>query len=175
VQLDFNLAPAGVSAEQIVTLEGEDAPAVDTTRTVVAERSPNGKSKSFRTLRATRSIWFSRSAALPKNRFRRAIWRATAERAQFRAGNTPEERELSLWRAARLTPITLRLTVWTTMTTVRLDSFQPSIESISEVQVITNQFSAEYGRASGGRVNIRTRAGSNRFRGRAFFFYRNSS
>ena len=50
--------------------------------------------------------------------------------------------------------------------------FQPSIESVSEVQVITNQFSAEYGRASGGRVNIRTRAGSNRFRGRAFFFYR---
>jgi hypothetical protein len=35
VQLDFNLAPAGVSAEQIVTLEGDDAPVVDTTRTVV--------------------------------------------------------------------------------------------------------------------------------------------
>jgi hypothetical protein len=28
------------------------------------------------------------------------------------------------------------------------------------VQVITNQFSAEYGRASGGRVNLRTRSGS---------------
>jgi hypothetical protein len=53
--------------------------------------------------------------------------------------------------------------------------FQPSIESISEVQVITNQFSAEYGRASGGRVNLRTRAGSNRFRGRAFFFFRDES
>ena len=53
--------------------------------------------------------------------------------------------------------------------------FQPSIESISEVQVITNQFSAEYGRASGGRVNIRTRNGGNKFRGRAFFFFRDDS
>src|SRR5690606_7671661 len=46
--------------------------------------------------------------------------------------------------------------------------FQPSPETIEEVQVITNQFSAEYGRASGGRINLRTRSGSNRFRGRAF-------
>ncbi|MCV4755101.1 Plug domain-containing protein, partial [Escherichia coli] len=31
------------------------------------------------------------------------------------------------------------------------DRFQPSLEAVSEVQVIRNQFSAEYGRASGGR------------------------
>jgi hypothetical protein len=34
------------------------------------------------------------------------------------------------------------------------------------VQVITNQFSAEYGRASGRRVNLRTRSGSNDVRSR---------
>lgn len=55
------------------------------------------------------------------------------------------------------------------------DRFQPSIDAIAEVQVITNQFSAEYGRASGGRINIRTRAGSNRFRGRAFLFFRDDN
>ena len=55
------------------------------------------------------------------------------------------------------------------------DRFQPSLEAIAEVQVIANQFSAEYGRASGGRVNIRTRAGGNRFRGRAFMFFRDDS
>jgi hypothetical protein len=43
------------------------------------------------------------------------------------------------------------------------------------VQIITNQFSAEYGRASGGRLNLRTRSGSNRFRGRAFYFFRDES
>ena len=53
--------------------------------------------------------------------------------------------------------------------------FHPTIESIAEVQVITNQFSAEYGRASGGRVNIRTRGGSNKFRGRAFFYFRDDN
>jgi outer membrane receptor protein involved in Fe transport len=55
------------------------------------------------------------------------------------------------------------------------ERFQPSVEAIEEVQVITNQFSAEYGRASGGRVNLRTRAGTNEFRGRAFYFFRDES
>ncbi len=55
------------------------------------------------------------------------------------------------------------------------DRFQPSIESIVEVQVIANQFSAEYGRASGGRINLRTRSGTNRLRGRAFMFFREDS
>ena len=35
VQLDFSLAPAGVQAEQTVTIGGDDAPLVDTTRTIV--------------------------------------------------------------------------------------------------------------------------------------------
>ncbi len=55
------------------------------------------------------------------------------------------------------------------------ERFQPSIETIAEVQVITNQFAAEYGRASGGRVNIRTRAGSNKYRGRGFYFFRDEA
>lgn len=54
------------------------------------------------------------------------------------------------------------------------DRFQPSIESVAEVQVITNQFSAEYGRAAGSRVNIRTKAGTRKFRGRAFMFFRDA-
>ena len=55
------------------------------------------------------------------------------------------------------------------------ERFQPSLEAIAEVQVITNQFSAEYGRASGGRLNLRTRSGSNHFRGRGFYFGRDES
>ena len=55
------------------------------------------------------------------------------------------------------------------------ERFQPSLEAVAEVQVITNQFSAEYGRASGGRVNLRTRSGSKEFHGRAFYFFRDEA
>ena len=55
------------------------------------------------------------------------------------------------------------------------ERFQPSLEAVEEVQVITNQFSAEYGRASGGRINIRTRGGAQTFRGRAFYFFKDES
>ena len=55
------------------------------------------------------------------------------------------------------------------------ERFQPSLEAIAEVQVITNQFSAEYGRASGGRINVRTRSGSRQLHGRAFYFFRDES
>ncbi len=55
------------------------------------------------------------------------------------------------------------------------ERFQPSLEAVAEVQVITNQFSAEYGRASGGRLNLRTRSGSNDFRGRLFYFFKDEA
>lgn len=55
------------------------------------------------------------------------------------------------------------------------ERFQPSIEAVEEVQVITNQFSAEYGRASGGRINIRTRSGAKQFSGKAFYFFKDES
>src|SRR5215470_18475595 len=50
-----------------------------------------------------------------------------------------------------------------------------SIHAVEEVQVITNQFSAEYGRASGGRVNLRVRGGSNELHGQAFYYFRDES
>ena len=54
------------------------------------------------------------------------------------------------------------------------ERFVPSPDSVEEVQVITNQFSAEYGRASGGRVNFRLRGGTNQLRGRASYFFRDA-
>lgn len=55
------------------------------------------------------------------------------------------------------------------------ERFTPSIDAVDEVQVIRNQFAAEYGRASGGRINLRTRGGANQFRGRAYYFYRDEA
>src|SRR5215813_4717209 len=49
------------------------------------------------------------------------------------------------------------------------------LDSVQEFQVITSNFSAEYGRASGGIVNVATRAGSNDFHGSAYEFNRVSA
>ncbi|HLW84665.1 MAG TPA: TonB-dependent receptor [Candidatus Sulfotelmatobacter sp.] len=48
-----------------------------------------------------------------------------------------------------------------------------SQEAVQEFQIITNSYAAEYGRASGGVVNIITRSGSNAFHGDAFGYLRN--
>jgi hypothetical protein len=48
-----------------------------------------------------------------------------------------------------------------------------SQEAVQEFQIITNGYSAEYGRASGGVVNIITRSGSNDFHGSTFGYVRN--
>jgi len=48
-----------------------------------------------------------------------------------------------------------------------------SQDAVQEFQIITNGYSAEYGRASGGVVNIITRSGTNQTHGTAFGFLRN--
>src|SRR5262249_54585736 len=55
------------------------------------------------------------------------------------------------------------------------ERFLPSAHAVEEAQVITNQFSAEYGRASGGRLNLRLRGGTNQFHGHGFFYFRDES
>jgi hypothetical protein len=47
-----------------------------------------------------------------------------------------------------------------------------SQEAIQEFQVLTNSYSAEFGKASGGVVNIITRSGTNDAKGNAFYFFR---
>ena len=47
-----------------------------------------------------------------------------------------------------------------------------SQEAVQEFQIITNSYAAEYGRASGGVVNIITRSGSNAFHGDVFGYLR---
>ena len=48
-----------------------------------------------------------------------------------------------------------------------------SQEAVQEFQIMTNGFAAEYGRASGGVVNIVTRSGANSHHGTAFGYLRN--
>src|SRR5215213_2703208 len=172
VQLDFNLAPAGVTAEQIITLEGENEPVIDTTRTIVggtitareieeiptSSRNPldlvltlGGTSEealSTRDLSEDRNVT-NQTAPAEQGNF------SLSGGASYSNNITIDGLDNNDDRSAR-------------------DRFQPSLESIAEVQVIRNQFSAEYGRASGGRINIRTRAGTNKLRGRVFMFFRDA-
>lgn len=52
-------------------------------------------------------------------------------------------------------------------------SYMPIIDAISEFQVQTAQFSAQYGRASGSQINVVTKSGGNHFPGSAWEFLRN--
>ncbi len=51
------------------------------------------------------------------------------------------------------------------------DAFFGSQDAVSEIQVITNDYSAQYGRNAGAVVNYITKSGTNSFHGSAFEFY----
>jgi hypothetical protein len=177
LQLDFQLAPADVQAAATITVSDDDAPAVDTTRTVVggtiAEREieelPNNS-------RNPLDLVLTLGGVTEEQLSTRDLASDRGIRGVSTPGTTPEE--------AGTFGLSGGAAYSNNITVDGLDNnddrsasfrFQPSIDSVAEVQVITNQFSAEYGRASGGRINIRTKAGGNRFRGRAYYFYRNDN
>ena len=173
LQIDFQLAPADVQAGTEVTVSDEDAPPVDTTRIIVGgtitereiEEIPNQSRNPLDlvlTLGGTSEEQLSTSG-LAEDRNANPSG-APLEQGNFSlSGGTAYSNNLTIDGLDNNDDRSSR------------DRFQPSLEAISEVQVISNQFSAEYGRASGGRVNLRTRAGGNRFRGRAFMFYRDDA
>ena len=170
VQLDFTLKPADVTAEQVIVNEAE-APAIDTTRTVVGGTVTTEEIESLpNSSRSPLDLIFTLGGVTEEPLSTRDL----AEDRNTNPSNTPEEAgSFSLSGGPAYS---------NNITIDGLDNnddrgarerFQPSIEAVEEVQIITNQFSAEYGRASGGRINIRTRGGSNRYRGRVFYFFRN--
>lgn len=170
VQLDFTLRPPELQAGAMVISEA-DAPAVDTTRTVVGGTVTALEVESLPVAsRSPLDLIFT----LPGVSEEALSTRDLAEDRNTSPANTPEESgTFSLSGGpAYSNNITIDGLDNNDDRAAR-ERFQPSIEAVEEVQIITNQFSAEYGRASGGRINIRTRGGSNRYRGRLFYFFRN--
>ena len=63
----------------------------------------------------------------------------------------------------------------TNMTGLRnTGNIAPNPDAVEEFRVVTNSYSAEYGRFAGGVINIITRSGSNDFHGSLFEFFRNN-
>lgn len=54
-------------------------------------------------------------------------------------------------------------------------AFTIGLESVKEFQVVPIGASAEFGRSSGGFINVITKSGTNDFRGTAFLYFRNQS
>ncbi len=173
VDQDFKLSPAGVKAESVVNVTDQDGPVIDTSRITVGgtltereiEEIPNNARNALDlvlTLGGTSEEQLSTNG-LAEDRGQNPS-NAPLEQGNFSiSGGTAYSNNITIDGLDNNDDRSSR------------DRFQPSLEGIAEVQVIANQFSAEYGRASGGRVNIRTRSGSNQLRGRAFMFFRDDS
>ncbi|MEQ1605417.1 MAG: TonB-dependent receptor [Pyrinomonadaceae bacterium] len=177
VQRDFKLSPAGVTAEQTITVTEDDSPLVDTTRTVVGGTVSQREIEELPIdTRNPLDLVLTLGGTAEEQLSTRDLSSDRGARGLTAPGTTPEE--------AGIFGLSGGAAYSNNITIDGLDNnddrgasfrFQPSIDAISEVQVITNQFSAEYGRASGGRVNLTTRGGSNKFRGRAYFYFRDES
>jgi hypothetical protein len=170
LQLEITLLPQGVTVDPVIVVAAE-TPAVDTTRMVVGGTVTTHEIESLPI--ASRSI-LDLIFTLPGVSEEALSTRDLAEDRNTSPSGTPEESgTFSLSGGpAYSNNITIDGMDNNDDRAAR-ERFQPSIEAVEEVQVITNQFSAEYGRASGGRINIRTCGGSNNYRGRFFYFFRN--
>lgn len=172
VELDATLLPSDLVVEPVV-ISAAATPIVDTKRTITGATLTSRETESLPI--ASRSV-LDLLFTLPGVTEEPLSTRDLAEDRNVNYANTPEE--AGTFSLAGAPAYSNNLTIDgldNNDDRAARERFQPSLEAVAEVQVITNQFSAEYGRASGGRVNLRTRSGSNSFQGRAFYYFRDEA
>jgi hypothetical protein len=172
LQLDATLLPSDLVVEPVVVTDAQPA-IVDTKRTITGATLTARDTESLPI--ASRSV-LDLLFTLPGVTEEPLSTRDLAEDRNANHANTPEE--AGTFSLAGAPAYSNNLTIDgldNNDDRAARERFQPSLEAVAEVQVITNQFSAEYGRASGGRVNLRTRSGSKQFHGRGFYFFRDEA
>ncbi len=174
IQINFELSPAGVTVEQTVRVGDADRALIDTTRTVVGSTLTEREIDEIPNLsRDPLDLVFLLGGVSEEPLSTRDLSFDKGGRGERGNRNTPEEAGVFALSGGAAYSNNITIDGFDNNDDRAASSrFQPSIESISEVQVITNQFSAEYGRASGGRVNILTKPGSRKFRGRIYDYFR---
>lgn len=172
LQMHFTLSPQSVIVAPII-IDTRQTQAVDTSRTVVGGTITTTELNSLPIYsRSPLDLIFT----LPGVADAPLSTRDLAEDRNANPANTPEEAGTFSLSGAPAYSNNLTIDgLDNNDDRAASERFQPSVEAIEEVQVITNQFSAEYGRASGGRVNIRTNSGSTTFRGRSFYYFRDEA
>src|SRR5262245_22029648 len=172
LQLDHTLYPASLQPDAVV-VAGSDSQQIDTKRTVVGTTLTVRETEFLPV--ATRSP-LDLIFLLPGVTEAPLSIRDLAEDRNTSPNQTPEEAGTFSLSGAPAYSNNLTIDgLDNNDDRAARERFQPSIEAIDEVQVITNQFSAEYGRASGGRVNLLTRSGSQQLRGTVFYFFKDES
>ncbi|HEY7543719.1 MAG TPA: carboxypeptidase regulatory-like domain-containing protein, partial [Blastocatellia bacterium] len=172
MSLNFALTPAGVSEQ--VTIESTSAPLVDTTRTVTGDTISRKEIEEL--------------PILDRNTLQLVFLLAGVTEAPLSTSDLAEEGEGVFLRNAPEEVGIFSLTgAPATSNNITIDGLDNNDdraarerillnpEAIAEVQIITNQYAAEYGRASGGRINLRTRGGTSDIRGDAYFYFGDES
>ncbi|HKP36976.1 MAG TPA: carboxypeptidase regulatory-like domain-containing protein [Pyrinomonadaceae bacterium] len=168
VQLDFALKPADVTAETVVVTA--NPPEVDTSRTVVGGTVETREVDALPVVsRSPLDLIFTLGGVSDE-----AL--SVRDLAEDRTSSRSTPEEAGIFSLSGGPAYSNNITIDgmdNNDDRAARERMNPSLDAIEEVQVIRNQFAAEYGRASGGRVNLRTRGGSNKFHGRAYYFFRN--
>jgi hypothetical protein len=164
-QIDIVLLPPGIKLDTVVVTT-DDASPVDVTRTVVGNTVKTREIESLPVAsRSPLDLIFTMGGAAEEPLSVRDLATDSSKRT------TPEE--------AGNFSISGGTAYSNNITIDGLDNnddrsakerFTPSMDAVDEVQIIRNQFAAEYGRASGGRINLRTRGGANKFRAGLLLF-----
>jgi Carboxypeptidase regulatory-like domain/TonB dependent receptor/TonB-dependent Receptor Plug Domain len=170
--IDFDLTPAGVNEQ--ITVSSASPPLIDTTRTVVGDTVTQRELEDLPIInRDPLQLIFLLGGVTEAPLSTSQL--ADEGRGVFLRGTPEEAGNLSLTGApATSNNITIDGLDNNDDRTAR-ERISLNPESIAELQVITNQYAAEYGRASGGRINIRTRTGANRYHGDGYFYFTDES
>ncbi|HVG20683.1 MAG TPA: TonB-dependent receptor, partial [Blastocatellia bacterium] len=172
VSLDFTLAPSGVTEQMTVAAHG--IPLVDTSRTVAGDTISRRELDELPIMNRDPLqliLLLGGVAAAPLS----TSELAEEGRGRFFRG-TPEEAGLLSLTGAPATSNNITIDgLDNNDDRAARERITLNPESVAEVQVITNQYAAEYGRASGGRINIRTRGGTNHYKGELYLFFGDES